>query len=86
MSHRENYPPQEFGWDALRGDLASAPVFILAFDQEFNVQGVFGPDGEPLKDMPDEKELPDAVVELTKFGTATIYCYKIDGKRECIEI
>jgi hypothetical protein len=90
MSHRVNYPPQtpggNCGWGNLKGDLMSAPAFVLAFDGDFNVQGFFRPGtpGSP-KDKPDDKA-PDATVELTKFGTATVYCYKIDGKRECIEL
>ena len=87
---RSNHSPRIPGggcrWDNLKGDLAGAPKFVLALDGDFNVQGFYqsGGRGAP-KDPPPEKA-PDAVIELTKFGTATIYCYKINGKRECIEI
>jgi hypothetical protein len=87
---RANHPPQMpgggCGWGNLKGALATPPKFVLALDGDFNIQGFFAPGspGSPKNSPPDKS--PDAVIELTKFGSATIYCYKIDGKRECIEI
>jgi hypothetical protein len=90
MSHRANYPPKPpgpgCGWGNLKGDLRTPPTFVLAFDKDFNVQGFFGPGGRVPKSDPTGTPVEAATVDLSRFGTSTVYCYKIDGKRECIEI
>jgi hypothetical protein len=87
----ENLPAQEpgdtCGWDALQGASKTPPEFVLAFDGDLNVQGLYRPGARtvPENDVPSEKA-PDAEVYLEKHGSATVYCWKVDGKRECIEV
>ena len=86
----DNHPPKVLPhqgpgptcqWPALKGDLMTPPAFVLAFDKDFNVQGFYRPGAGAGKAPP---QVPEVMI-LEKEGSATTYCYTIDGKRECIE-
>ena len=90
----DNLPPQAPNqappgptcqWPALQGGLMTPPVFVLAFDKDFNIQGFFRPGGPGMPKDPPPSGTPDQTVFLEKHGSATTYCYTIDGKRKCIE-
>lgn len=78
------YPPvppgSGCGWGNLKGGLQTPPKLVLAFDQDLNVQGFFGPGGGVGKGGGTLKQSLD--VEVEKYNPE--WCYKINQVEHCV--
>lgn len=82
---RDSYTPKPpgpgCGWGNLQGDLQGPPKLVLAFDEDLNVQGFFGPGGG-VGSKPTTSPIEQLSVGIDKYNPK--YCYKVGGVEHCV--
>jgi hypothetical protein len=75
--------PTGCGWGELKGDLNGPAKLVLSFDRDLNVQGFFGPSGSGGATEGSGGE--SVTVTVSRYGSASTYCYKVGTGVECIQ-